>query len=198
MTDQPIETVEAPDNIAELFPEQTEEKPYRTLLELWRALLSSAREIPDEPISPQWATKIVQTYPEIRFKDVEDVHVGVFTMTAALADILDEVIASDEECLNRADAQEDAQENAALYRRCLIDWQVYFIEHEAQWSPSQKNAATQLAVLSEVQQMFFGQTGLVGHLDTIGFQYTEDDQEELTKALVSAKAAALGKEVEGE
>jgi len=198
MTDQPSETIEIPDNIEELFPKRDEEAPYRTLLEAWRALLSSAREIPDDPISPQWATKIVQTYPEVRFKDVEDIHVGVFHVTAELADILDEVIASDDECLKRTSAEEDAQENAHLYRRCLIDWQVFFVEREALWSPSQKNAAVQLAVLSEVQQMFFGPTGLIGHLDTIGFQYTEDDREELTKALIDAKNAVLGKEVESE
>ena len=197
MTDQPNETSEVPDDLSEL-PESETPKPYRTLLELWRALLSSSRDIPNDPVSPQWATKIVQTYPEIRFKDVEDVHVGVFTMTAALADLLDEVIASDDECLKKADAAEDSVENAALYRRCLIDWQVFFVEREALWSPSQKNAAIQLAILSEVQQMFFGQTGLVGHLDSIGFQYTEEDQQELSQALVAAKAAVLDKEVEGE
>lgn len=197
MTDQPNETLEIPDDLSEM-PEAAEPAPYRTLLELWRVLLNTSRTVPDEPVSMQWATKMVNTYPEIRYRDVEDIHVGVFALTAELADILDEIIESDDECLKKVDAQEDAEQNAHLYRRALIDWQVAFIEREARWRATDKGAARELAILSEVQQMFFGQTGLVGHLDTIGFQYTEADQEELTKALVAAKDAALGKEVEGE
>lgn len=197
VTDQSNETIEIPDDLSEM-PEAAEPQPYRTLLELWKVLLASSRNMIDEPVSPQWATKIVQTYPEIRFKDAEDVHVGVFAMTAALADILDRIIAEDDECLNKLDAQEDAEQNAVNYRRVLTDWQVYFVEQEAAWRATDKAAAVKLAVLSEVQQMFFGQTGLVNHLDSIGFQYTEADQQALTETLVAAKAAVQGKEVGGE
>ena len=197
MTDQPTETIEVPDDASELDGAQ-EEQPYRTLLEIWRAVLEPAKEMSDDPISPQWATKMVQTYPEVRYKDVEHIHVGVFETAAELAQILDDHIAEDDECLKKLNAEEDAVENARLYRGILIDWQVYFVEQEVQWRPSDDDAAIRLAILSEVQQMFLGQTGLVAHLDSIGFQYTEDDQRELTEALVRAKNELLGKEVEGE
>lgn len=197
MTDQPIETLEVPDDISEIG-EPEEQKPYRTLLEIWRAVLEPSKNMSTEPVSLQWASKMVQTYPEIRYKDVEDIHAGVFAVSAELLEKLNEIIASDDEALKKANAKEDAEENASLYRQALIDWQVYFIERELAWRPSHPDAAVELAILSEVQQMFLGQTGLVAHLDSIGFQYTEADQAELSEALISARNAVLGREVEGE
>ena len=44
--------------------------------------------------------------------------------------------------------------------------------------------------------MFLGQTGLVAHLDSIGFQFTEDDQVELAERLADARQEILA--VEGE
>lgn len=196
-TSETTETFEVPDDLSELDSTQ-EPKPYRTLLEIWRAVLEPAREVSNDPISPQWATKMVSTYPEVRYADVERIHHGVFSVAAELAALLDEVIASDDESLKKLDEKEDAEQNAALYRRILIDWQVFFVEREARWTPSHPDAAVELAILSEVQQMFLGQTGLVAHLDSIGFQYTEADQQELTEALVAAKAAVRSEEVEGE
>lgn len=188
------ETIEfdIPDDLSEL-PESHEPAPYRTLLEIWRAVLepATAGEMRDEPISPQWATKMVTTYPEVRFADVLAIHHGVFDLAAELAALLDEEIALDDECLNRTSAEEDARENAGHYRSLLAAWQTELIRRELQWRPDKEGAAVTLAVLSEVQQMFLGQQGLVAHLDSIGFQFTEDDQAELQKVLTEARAAFL-------
>jgi len=198
MTDQPIETIEVPDDVSEI-DSTPEEQPYRTLLELWRAVLASSEDVrKNDRITPQWASKIVGTYHGVGFKDVQKVHDGIFDASSTFARMLDEIIASDDECLNKVDAKEDAQDNARLYRQVLIDWQVWFVEQEARWDSSHEDAAIQLAILSEVHQMFLGQTGFIGHLDEIGFQYTEGDQEELTRILVDAKRAVLDGEVEGE
>lgn len=197
---EPIETVEfdVPDDASELDP--PEPAQYRTLLEIWRAVLEPARgtSMRSEPIGPQWATKIVSTYPGVGFADVVDVHEGVFSMVEEMAAILDDEIATDEECLNRVNAEEDAQENAEHYRNLLAGWQVHLLTEELAWHPSDRNAAVQLAVLSEVQQMFLGQTGLVAHLDSIGFQFTEQDQEALQQKLTDARNQVLGAEGEDE
>jgi hypothetical protein len=189
----PIETVEydVPDDISDL--DEREAGPYRSLLEIWRAVLEPARDgdMRSDPISPQWATKMVSTYPEIRFTDVLAIHHGVFDMAGALGNQLDEEIATDDECLKVPSAEEDALENAEHYRNVLTRWQIYLLTEELAWSPNDEDAAVQLAILSEVQQMFLGQTGLVAHLDSIGFQFTESDQAELAVRLAEARAAFL-------
>jgi len=198
--DQPIESIEIPDDVSELTDGGHEALPYRSLLEIWRAVIEPAvsGEMRKDPISPQWATKMVTTYPGISFADVEGIHHGVFDLAAELGALLDEEIASDDECLNVTSAEEDVELNSGHYRNMLIAWQVHLMLRELSWKPSDSSAAVDLAVLSEVQQMFLGQTGLVAHLDTIGFQYTDEDQAQLADALMAKRAEALGQEGGGE
>jgi len=180
-----IEFDDIPDDPSELTPEPNE-APYRTLLEVWRAVLEPATtgEMREEPISPQWATKMVTTYPGVGFADVEAIHHGVFELAAELAEILDSEIATDDECLKKASAEEDGTENARHYKDLLAAWQVHLVQEELAWRPSHSGAAVDLAILSEVQQMFLGETGLVAHLDSIGFQLSDG---QFLEALVAAK-----------
>ena len=196
MSNESTETIEVPDDVSELTGEGHEPAKYRTLLEIWRAILEPAvsGEMRKDPISPQWATKMVTTYPGVSFADVDDIHHGVFDMSAELAAILDEEIASDDECLKKATAEEDAQENGGHYRALLAGWQIHLLQVELAWRPTSPKAAVELAILSEVQQMFLGQTGLVAHLDTIGFQFEESDQQDLQQKLLDARNEALGTE----
>ena len=197
---EPAENIEfdVPDDASELAP--PEPGPYRTLLEIWRAVLEPAVEgdMRKDPISPQWATKMVTTYPGIGFADVQALHYGVFDMAADLAKLLDEEIASDDESLKLATAEEDATENGVHYRYMLAAWQIYLLTEELAWSPNDEDAAVKLAVLSEVQQMFLGETGLVAHLDSIGFQFTDADRDDLQQQLIDARSAALAGEGEDE
>lgn len=196
MSNESTETIEVPDDVSELTGEGHEPAKYRTLLEIWRAILEPAvsGEMRKDPISPQWATKMVTTYPGVSFADVDDIHHGVFDMSAKLAAILDEEIASDDECLKKASAEEDAEENSGHYRALLAGWQIHLLQVELAWRPTSPKAAVELAILSEVQQMFLGQTGLVAHLDTIGFQFEEADQQDLQQKLLDARNEALGTE----
>lgn len=193
MTEPTSETIEIPDDASELTPEVPEPGPYRTLLELWRAILEPAvtGEMRKEPISPQWATKMVTTYPGIGFGDVEGIHHGVFNLAAELGEILDNEIASDDEALKKANAEEDATQNGQHYKDLLAGWQIHLMQEELTWNPSDPDAAVTLAILSEVQQMFLGQTGLVGHLDSIGFQFDEADQAQLQEHLLAARDMVL-------
>lgn len=192
---EPTESIEydIPDDTSELDP--PDDTPYHSLLEVWRTVLEPARsdEMRSDPISPQWATKMVTTYPEIRFSDVLAIHHGVFDMASDLGDLLDEEIATDDECLKVPSAEEDAIENGEHYRNILAAWQIYLLTKELHWTPNQVDAAIELAILSEVQQMFLGQTGLIAHLDSIGFQFTEGDQAELAERLSGARDLVLNK-----
>ena len=183
--------VDVPDDISEIAPPEREH--YRTLLEIWRAVLEPAMadEMRADPISPQWAVKMVTTYPGVGFADVEAIHHGVFDLAAELGEMLNDEIKSDDECLKKADAGEDAAENSRHYKDLLALWQIHLLEAELAWRPSHRDAAVTLAILSEVQQMFLGETGLVAHLEQIGFQFDDDDKAELQAHLVAARDLAL-------
>jgi len=193
--DQPIETIELdeiPDDLSGLGEaNQPEEAPYRTLLELWRAVLEPSNEVRKDPVSPQWAVKMVTMYPGVGFGDVEGIHHGVFDMAAEMAAILNDEIDGDDECLKKLDAAEDAEQNSRHYKDLLAAWQIYILREELAWRPSDRDAAAKLAVLSEVQQMFLGETGLVAHLEQIGFQFDDADKAELQQRLVDAREEAL-------
>lgn len=186
---QPIETIEfedIPDDASEL--DAPEGSTYHTLLEVWRALLAPAREgMASEPVSPQWATKIVNTYPEITYRDTVRVNALLYQIVDELAGILDVEIATDDECLKHTSVEEDRTENSPHYMNLLRDWQIHLMLKELAWDPTDEEAAITLAALSEVHAMFLGQNGLVAHLDSIQFQFTEDDQEALQQALVAVR-----------
>lgn len=187
------EATEVPDDLSELG-EAEQALPYRTLLEIWRAVLEPAvdGDIRDEPISPQWAVKMVTTYPGVRFADVDAIHRGVFDLAAELAEYLDAEIGADDEALKKADAKEDAEENSRHYKDLLALWQGHILQAELAWRPSDDDAAVQLAILSEVQQMFLGETGLVAHLESIGFQFDDADRDELSAHLAKTREVSLG------
>lgn len=197
---EPTESIEfdVPDDASELTPPEL--SPYRPLLAIWHAVLEPAvdGDMRKDPISPQWATKMVTTYPGIAFADVDALHHGVFDMASELAGLLNEEIASDDECLKQSSAQDDCKENAVHYRNLLAGWQLYLLAEELLWRTSDPAAAVKLATLSEVQQMFLGQSGLVAHLDTIGFEFTESDQAELAGHLAAARQMFLTGEGEDE
>jgi hypothetical protein len=192
---EPTETIEfdIPDDIRDIEPPEPEQ--YRTLLEIWRAVLEPAvtGEMRQDPISPQWAVKMVTTYPGVGFADVDAIHHGVFDLAAELSEILTDEINSDDECLKKASAEEDASENARHYKYLLAAWQVHILQEELTWRPADRDAAVRLAVLSEVQQMFLGETGLVAHLEQIGFQFDDADKDELQQHLTNARNMILGK-----
>jgi hypothetical protein len=193
VTEEPIETIEyddIPDTAEELSP--PEGPTYHTLLEIWRAVLEPATkgEMVKEQVSPQWATKMVSTYPGLSFADTQQIHLRIFTMAAELAGIVQEEIDADSDCLTYDNADDDRENNSEHYKNVLTGWQVYLLLKELDWSPVDDDAAIQLAAMSEVHNMFLGQNGLVAHLDQIKFEFTEADQAELGEALQEARNGA--------
>ncbi len=196
MTDQtvPLEIIETIEIDENLPPEPEAPKAsYHTLLEVWRAVLAPARNgMQDQPISPQWATRMVQNYPQIAFHDTPGINTLFFHIVGELAQILDDEIATDDQCLKWSAAEEDVANNSGHYKELLISWQSHMLRRELEWDARDPDAPVMLAALSEVHNMFFGDKGLVGHLDSIKFQYTEADQQVLTNVLAEVREAFYG------
>ena len=104
-----------------------------------------------------------------------------------LRDLVVAEIETDDECLNRLTAEEDSIDNAPHYRELLFQWQKRILEWEQAWDCTDPNAAVELAAISDVHAMFFGQVGLTAYLDNIKFEFTEQDQAEMRQRLDEIK-----------
>jgi hypothetical protein len=162
---------------------------FHTVLEVWREVLRPAADLADEKVTPQYASKMVASYGGITFGDMEELQRRYYFKINDLLQILIAEIATDEECLTYTKPEEDAEHNSAHYKQLLIDWQLRFLQWELDWDTNSRDAAVELAAISEVHKMFFSQTGITAYLDNIRFEFTEADQNDLAAALSELRDA---------
>lgn len=163
---------------------------YHSLLEIFRATLEPAAAEAGKKVAPQWATRIVAGYTGVTFADMNTFRDMWLGRIGQLKDILDYEISQDPDALKVSTPQDDAVENAHHYKNLLLLWQKQILQWELDWDTTADDAAIQLATMSEVYRMFFGETGLTAHLDTIGFEFTEADSEWLAGELDAMKEAS--------
>lgn len=174
---------------------EAEQAPYHTIAELWSKVLVPARHEQHARVTPQLATRLVQTYAEVTYaqtaKYMPLFHEKVIGLLEILENTLDE--AAHDEALNVTSAEEDAAQNRQMYIQIITDWQEQMLRWEMEWTPDTPDAGLKVAILSEVHKMFFEQNGIISLLDHINFEFTDDDRTRLTENL-----EAVRKEVEGE
>ena len=164
-------------------PSAPEPQTFRPILLIWREVLAPAKDEMTAKVTATWANRIVSSYQEVQFADMEEFRTRYFTKLLHLASILEEEIDTDEDCLTYNEPAEDAEQNSHHYKNLLMYWQMTFLQWEMEWETTDIWAAVELAAISEIHKMFFGQTGITQFLDNIGFEYTEADQESMTAAL---------------
>jgi hypothetical protein len=194
MTEQPeiVETIEPPtdDDIAAFVGGGGNEGPsYHTILEVWQKVLEPAEADSKRKVGMPWAMRIIAEYREITFAQVNLVRDRYHEKLADLIEILDVEIDSDPQCFEHTTAEEDREHNGHHYLNLLTLWQFAFVKWEHEWDVAREDAAIEIAALSEAQKMFFGDTGLTQHLDNIQLQFTQEDQEDLGRALQEYKAS---------
>lgn len=160
---------------------------YHTILEVWREVLRPAKDEKDSKVTPAWANRVVASYQDLCFQDMVDYRDAYFAKIIQLADILDYVISQDGDALSYATPAEDREHNSVHYKNLLLLWQQAVLQWELDWDCTDLNAGVEVAAISEVHKMFFGETGLTAHLDNIQFEFTEDDQAVLAEALEQLK-----------
>jgi hypothetical protein len=172
----------APDTIEELV-DQAKEARYHTVLEMWQKVIEAAGTGDNRRITPQWATRIAGSYFEISYRDLPAFRDEYFEKIAELLATLVEETADDDEALQATSPEEDLERNAHHYLNLLVTWQQQILTWELQWKPTLPDAAIQLAAIGETMRLFFGDNGLTGLLDVIGFQFTDDHREMLAEIL---------------
>lgn len=170
--------------------------PYNPVLKVWRAVLDPAEDgLLNDPITPMWANRITSSYREVNFCDMEEVKQRYYAKLIELRDILDEVIASNDECLNVADTKEDVEHNRGAYISVLTEWQLAIVAWEVAWDFRDPAAGAEIAAISEVQQMFFGspqRQGLVSYLESINLEYTDADRELMAETIENRRVELIG------
>jgi hypothetical protein len=167
---------------------------FHTILEVWREVLKPAAAEAEKKVTPQWASKMVQSYPELKFADMRALQAAYYSKLLEMLDVVVDEIATDDECLGYTTPEEDVEGNSGHYKAVLLAWQRKFLGYELAWDCTDVDAAVELAAISETHKVFFGEVGLTQFLDNIKFEFTEDDAAEIAQALEDMRT----QEVEGE
>lgn len=189
MTEQDIEDLKAL-NTEDSLTDLGDGPSFHTVLQVWREVLKPALEERKKKATPQWATRICASYKEIYYADFADFKDRYYDKIEELYQMLLDVIDSDPECLNQETPAEDVEHNTVHYKTLIRDWQLKFLEWELAWSPDIKQPAIELAAIGEVHRMFLGDQGLLPFLESIQFQFTDEDREQLASDLEALREAA--------
>lgn len=184
------EQIVTDEEIEDFIGEGPDDGPeYHTVLEVWKAVLSNAPGEAAQEVPPAWASRIVTSYPQIQYQDMERFRDLYFGLVIELANIVELEIETDDECLNNFTPEDDIEHNTWHYKNILRDWQLAVLQRELDWRCTNDTAAIELAVIGEVNKMFFGDQGFTQHLGQIKMQFDEADQAELSEALDELKEA---------
>lgn len=184
MQDTTKDTIEGELTVEDIIAEANN-AGYHTILEVWREVLKPAATEQTKRITPQWATRVVNTYHGVTYGDMPAFRELYFGKILHLATLLDDEIASDDECLNLVSAEEDVENNSAHYLNVLFGWQMQFLQWELEWDAASPTAAIEVAALAETHKMFFDPQGLTALLDQINFQFSDTDRDTLGELLAA-------------
>lgn len=179
-----VEAVEAELTVDDILDQAPEFHP---ILRVWQEILDSSKQVRQERITPQWALRVITSHPDMHFSDMPDYRDLYYQSIDELAVALNAEIDTDDECLKYTSPEEDAEKNTFHYLNVIIAWQKIILTWELEWDVESPDAAVQLAVISEVHKMFFGEVGLTSLLDQINFEFTEDSQNLLRAELEELK-----------
>ena len=191
MTDQ---TADAAALTVEDILGYAQDVPYSPILKMWREILLSSKTVRKERITPQWATRVVSTHADLSFSDMPHYRDLYYAKLDELLAGLQAELDTDEEWEAPTTPEEDAELNNLHYLNVIISWQKTILSWELGWDCEQHDAAIELATISDVHKMFFGNVGLTSLLDQIDFEFTETAQDLLRAELEEMKANWTGNE----
>jgi hypothetical protein len=153
---------------------ETAEPTQRTILAIWKELLSNVEASGQEKVTPGLAVRIVRTWTFLTFQDTPTYHTLYHTHLKRLRGFLHEAL---EEHPNATQfvGDEDYENNRQIYIDLLARWNFELDEMESRWDASSPTAGILLAVIADLRVFIMSAEGLAGHLDTINFQLTEDE-----------------------
>lgn len=174
MNEETIETM--PDDVQEFLTaaNNADATPEYSLLKVWREVLSNIEQAMETRLSMAAVNNIVRAWPQIKVQEAGAYHWSYHSSLLMMRNILDEVIDSDEDAIDR-EGDEDIELNRKHYFTLLTEWQRQLVRWERNWDANAKDAHIWMAVFLTVGEFFFGDQGLVRHLDLRGFELSDED-----------------------
>ena len=148
--------------------------PEFALLKVWLEVLGNIEQALETRLSMSAIHGIVRAWPELRVQEAMTYHYNYHSNLLVMRRILEAIIAQDDECLSREGA-DDIEESRDLYLQLLTEWQRQMVRWEKTWDPGDEDAHIWMAAYLSVGEFFFGEQGLVRHLDLRGFKLTDDE-----------------------
>lgn len=148
-----------------------------TLLESWLSVLSNAEGARDERIAPSETIAALSRHAGLlTLADIPAYFDQYYELLTGAYDIVRAQVEDNVEALN-VSKEDDAELNWKHYANIYMLWRQHLMTAEREWDINTAVAAAQLAALQDAAGFLFGPTGLVQHLDVIGFSLTPEDME---------------------
>lgn len=148
-----------------------------TLLESWLAVLSNAEGARSERITPSETIAALGRHANLlTLADIPRYFDRYYELLIGAYDIVRAQVEDNVEALN-VSKEDDAELNWKHYANIYMLWRQHLMTAEREWDINSEGAAAELAALQDAAGFLFGPTGLVQHLDVIGFSLTPEDME---------------------
>ena len=148
-----------------------------TLLESWLSVLSNARGARDERITPSETIAALGRHANLlSLEEIPWYFDQYYQLLIGAYDIVRAQVEDNVEALN-VSKEDDAELNWKHYANIYMLWRQHLMTAEREWDINSEGAAAELAALQDAAGFLFGPTGLVQHLDVIGFSLTPEDME---------------------
>lgn len=148
-----------------------------TLLESWLSVLSNAEGARDERITPSETIAALGRHANLlTLADIPRYFDRYYELLIGAHNIVRTQVEDNVEALN-VSKEDDAELNWKHYANIYMLWRQHLMTAEREWDINSEGAAAELAALQDAAGFLFGPTGLVQHLDVIGFSLTPEDME---------------------
>ena len=148
-----------------------------TLLESWLSVLSNAEGAREERIAPSETIAALGRHANLlTLKDIPGYFNQYYELLIGAYDIVRAQVEDNVEALN-VSKEDDAELNWKHYANIYMLWRQHLLAAVREWDINSGGAAAGLAALQDAAGFLFGPTGLVQHLDVIGFSLTPEDME---------------------
>ena len=148
-----------------------------TLLESWLSVLSNAEGARSERTTPSETIAALGRHANLlTLDDIPGYFDRYYELLIGAYDIVRAQVEDNVEALN-VSKEDDAELNWKHYANIYMLWRQRLMTAEREWDINSAGAAAELAALQDAAGFLFGPTGLVQHLDVIGFSLTPEDME---------------------
>ena len=153
-----------------------------TLLESWLSVLSNAEGARDERIAPSETIAALSRHANLlTLNDIPAYFDRYYELLIGAHNIVLAQVEDNIEALNVPNA-DDAEVNWKHYANIYMLWRQRLVTAEHEWDINAESAAAELAALQDTAGFLFGPTGLIQHLDAIGFSLDSADLEMMDAA----------------